>query len=215
MLNRRDVFSAAAAVAVIAAPAVTVASVRTDSALLELGAEYERVVAAHQAAVTRSATTYLDFKVNRPSPPDALIVSRADAFDFSILHAQISRPLTAHGYVHLEKWLADKASRNQAASLRLEPRARELLKAYDDHEAATQRVMDAVGHKQASDAEERLYERVCELERSILAAPCTSLAGLKVKALVAHNNREQDDVMDLSERAAFAVVDYVMNGGMI
>lgn len=62
--------------------------------------------------------------------------------------------------------------------------------------------------------EDALYKKVCALEHTILRTPCSTMEGLRVKALVAHNNREPDDMMDLSEKAAFAVVDYVMNGGM-
>jgi hypothetical protein len=214
MLNRRHLFAAGAAVAVIAAPAVAAAS-QPDAELLELGANYERVVADYRAATARSEATYQDFKAQRPCPPPALIVTRKDAFDFGAFHSQVSRPLTPHGYVHLEKWLTNTGVRSQAASARLEPRVRELLKAYDDHETATQRVLAAVGHKAASDAEDGLYDRLCELERAILAAPCTTLAGLKVKAQVADYNRAPEDhTPNFSEVAAFSVVDLILNGGL-
>jgi len=214
MLNRRHLFAASAAVAVIAAPAIVVAS-QPDAELLELGAKYERVVADYKAATARSEATYQDFKAQRPSPPPALIVTRKDAFDFGGLHHQVSRPLNPHGYDYLEKWLPDTGNRNNAASTRLEPRARELLKAYDDHEEATQRILAAVGHKAASDVEDGLYERLCEIERAILAAPCSTLAGLKVKAMVADNNRAPEDhTPNFSEIAAFAVVDLILNGGL-
>ena len=60
-----------------------------------------------------------------------------------------------------------------------------------------------------------LYKAVHDLEGQILRSPCTTLEGIRVKALVAHSNRDPQDHMDLASKAAYAVVDFVLRGGEV
>lgn len=214
MLNRRHIFGASAAALIASVPAVSVAAPAADAELLALGAQYEQAFAEYQRAIATSKTTWDAFLARRPEPSAAMVMSRNDAIDFG-LFKNAGHPLTLYSYRALERWLSQPALRNGAASKRLEPRARALMKAYDDHEAAEERLVIATGHKAATAAEDALYDRVCELEKAILAAPCTTLAGIRVKAVVADNNRPlASHTPDFSEEAAFTVVDLILKGGL-
>lgn len=214
MLSRRSMFGASAAAIIASVPAVTVASPSADAALLDLGLRYEKAFADYQQAVSTSKATWAAFKARRPEPSPAMMVSQIDAIDFGIFK-NAGQPLSIYSYRALERWLSRPDLRNTRASDQMEPRARALMQAYDEHEAAEERMVVATGHKAASEAEDALYEKACELERAIIATPCSTLAGLRVKAMVAHNNREPaDHEPDFPTTAAFSVIDALLNGGL-
>ena len=215
MLSRRTMFGASAAAIIASVPVVSVASPSADAALLDLGARYEKAFADYQQALATSKATWAAFKARRPEPSQAMMVSQIDALDFGIIK-NAGHPLSIYSYRALERWLTRPDLRNTRASEKMEPRARALMKAYDDHEAAEQRLVISTGHKAASAAEDAFYEKTCELERAIISSPCSTLAGLRVKALVAHNNREPADYEpDFPTTAAFSVIDALLNGGLI
>lgn len=73
---------------------------------------------------------------------------------------------------------------------------------------------DDPDYLEAKNAADALLERVSDLEQEILESPASTLDGLRVKALVAHNNREPDDHdLGYGDAAAYSVVDFILGHG--
>jgi len=83
------------------------------------------------------------------------------------------------------------------------PTGRELDPRYAARRAAQDR---------AHEIEAEAYEVAWRLQARIIDEPCRTLEGLRIKALVAHHNREPGD-LDFSEKASLSVVDFILKMG--
>lgn len=214
-LNRRTLFGAAAiGVPALAMPAAVAADNR-DARLIALGEQDGRLYEQFVAASARTKAAYARYQARLPKPSPVLTITRSDAFRFgAALYGQVGRSLTQRDRDWLSTWLEQTHLRSGNHSL-VEGRARDLIAAYDEDDRTERRVSVATGLRAASVAEGELYERLTEVEGQIVALPCHTMDGARVKARIArrYNQPDEDDQQDWGVKAAMQVVDLVLQKG--
>lgn len=208
-LNRRTLFGAAAlAGTALAVPAM--AQVALDDAdLLALGRDHERLFAEYGAAKHQTSKAHTAYKRRLPAPT---VITATDARVFQGLHNAAGKE-ASWAYEYLQKWLAAPHTRTSMPSA--EARARELIKASEEQDKVEQRIAAETGLDRAGEREDDLYERLCDIEADIVAARCTTMAGLVIKARVARRLIPDGHSVenDWSDTVALSVIDVVLKMG--
>lgn len=211
MLNRRTFFGTTAAVAIAAAPAVTVADVSADRELLELGRQWEIAVERRATAIELADRLLAEHERTKPKTPRL----RATAED-------CERGIGRSGGVGTTiPWESVLLICRRAREWRAQPEhmpgrlkwAERFERAYERHDTALRRHADSIGLTAADAA----YDALNAIEERIVAARCSTLEGLRVKARVAKRliPPVTDVDNDWHDTAALAVIESILNGGPI
>ncbi len=219
MLNRRHIFGASAAALIASVPAVSVAAPAADADLIALGARYEATWAEYHRAMERSKAAYKAFEQACPLPPETMRLTRADALDFGLDWRAVGEMMCPIEHRKISSRLADPrvtSLQSAGATARLRKRGQELIAAYDAHAALVERIEKQSGYVEADLAEDVLWQRVKDLQQDIVDAPCSTMAGLRVKALVCtHVLKPTTDVdNDWPETVGLSVANAILNGGL-
>lgn len=217
MLNRRNLFAAAPAVAVLGLPAVVSATATHDDAsLIYLGQRYEEACAAYDRASREedeAEERCLAVHVRKP-------VAFATQED-------IDRGVGRNGGLAVGgriPWVeVERIVRNVEDWKRLggelyhgrEVWAQKYVALKEQHRAALKAVEDRVGYTDAIYRAQAAYQHRSDLEDQIVGASCTTLAGLRVKAMVAKRlvPAVDDPENDWKDTAALSVIDIVLRMG--
>lgn len=185
-LNRRALFGAAPALAVIGLPVAAVAF-NADQQLVDLGMRWDRATLDADRLGVELDEALDRFKAAKPSPP-RVRVTKADE--------RRSRHVAGEtwGWPDVEKVAKD------AIEWRREPQrhpsriawAGRFEKAVANHKASVANAEIITGYAAAHEAYERAYQMVWSIERSIMALPCRTLPGAQIKARVAAKNDDND-----------------------
>lgn len=215
MLNRRIFFGATAAVAAMAAPVVTVANVSADRDLLDLGRQWEAAVERQDQAAATAEYLSAEYAKTKPRFP-RLKATKEDC----------ARGLDCYGGIgatipwdRVQKIVRSAPAWRQQKLLQAtidgRPKwAERFVRADERYDAALKAHADRIGLTAADDEFDAAYDARCSLEERIVAAPCSTLAGLRVKARVAKRLIPQpsDTENDWHDTAALAVMDALLNG---
>ena len=220
MLSRRSMFGASAAAIIASVPVVSVAAPSADAELLALGARYETTWAEYKRASERAKAAYSAYESALPPEPEALRLTVADVRDFALDWRSVGEIMCPLEYRRITERLSDPrvtSIRSASATARLRARGRDLLAAYDDHEAIVEALEKRSGYVEAEQAEDALWTEVKDLQQDIVDARCTTMAGLRVKALVAsHVLKPATSVdNDWTETVGLSLADVILNGGLI
>lgn len=205
MLNRRSLFAAGAAVAVVAAPVAVQATPQADAELIALEREYDEALEAHARTSAEAARLSKVYEHERPRPTGALIARESDVRLFPEIRAKAGEALDGVDVSAIEYHLARHSAPVRA-------RANEIIDAYAAWTGELDAASEKVGYAKASDIDDEAYGALCDVERRIVEAPCKSMGWARLKARVAHNSRPEPGEGDWSQIAAFSVVDFVLSG---
>lgn len=215
MLNRRTFFGTTAAVAIAAAPAVTVADVSADRELLELGRQWEIAVERRATAIELADRLLAEHERTKPKTPRL----RATAED-------CERGIGRNGGVGTTiPWESVLLICRRAREWRAQPEpmpgrlkwAERFERAYERHDTALRRHAESIGLTTADAEYDAAYDALNAIEERIVAAPCSSLEGLRVKARVAKRLIPPitDTENDWHDTAALTVIDSILSGRVI
>ncbi len=214
-VNRRALFGAAPALTVLAVPAAARAFQAGDTELIVLGNQHTRAVSAYEAAREACGAAYKRHEDTRPEAPVCLTITRHDCWDHGgYLYRRDGSLANERDVEYLRKWLASPHLRRGDFS-RTEARAIEVIAAFEKHDRAVLMNEEKSGLVRAGEVEDDAYERMCDLEDRIVEAPCSTLAGLMVKARVAKRLVPDGDHVsnDWHDTAALAVIDVILKMG--
>lgn len=213
MLNRRTFFSATAAVTAMAAPALTVADVSADAALLDMGRQWEALVERQAAAEAEVRRLKVIFDRTKPRAP-RLRITQED-LDRGV-GMRTGRLGDIIGPEELRRIVRNAKTYTPDVMPTRYKWARRFIRADESYEQRLDDHSKAIG-LMAADAEyDAAYDARCALEERIVAAPCATLAGLRVKARVAKHLIPPitDTENDWHDTAALAVIDSILSGGL-
>ncbi len=212
MLNRRTFFATTAAVAIAAAPAATVADVSADRELLELGRQWEIAVERRVTATDLADRLLAEYERTKPKTPRL----RATAED---CERGISRNVGA-----TIPWESVLLTCRRAREWRTQPEhtpgrlkwVERFERAYERHNTALKVHAKSIGLTAADDEYDAAYDALNAIEERIVAARCSTLDGLRVKARVAKRliPPVTDVENDWHDTAALAVIDSILSGGL-
>lgn len=214
MLNRRTFFGATAAVAAMAAPAVTVADVSADAALLDMGRQWEALVERQAAAEAEGRRLKVIFDRTKPRAP-RLRITQEDC----------ERGIGRNGGVGATiPWESVLLICRRAREWRAQPEhmpgrlkwAERFERAYERHDTALRIHAESIGLTAADDEYDAAYHALNAIEERIVAAHCSTLEGLRIKARVAKRlvPPTTDTDNDWHDTAALSVIDSILSGGL-
>lgn len=212
MLNRRTFFGASAALASAAAPAVTFADVSADRELLELGRQWEIAVERRATATELADRLLAEYDRTKPKTPRL----RATAED---CERGISRNVGA-----TIPWESVLLTCRRAREWRAQPEhmpgrlkwAERFERAYERHDTALRLHAESIGLTAADAEYDAAYHALNAIEERIVAARCSTLEGLRIKARVAKRlvPPTTDTDNDWHDTAALSVIDSILSGGL-
>ena len=217
MLNRRLFFGATAAVAAMAAPAVSVANVSADAALLDMGRQWEAAVARRAAATATADRLQGEYVKTKPRPP-RLTATKEDCARGLDIYGGVGATIPWERVQLIVRRAAEwKNDRLQQSTMDGRSKwAERFVRADERHDAALRVHADRIGLTAADDEYDAAYSALSDLEDQIIAAPCSTLAGLRVKARVAKRliPPTTDTDNDWHDTAALNVIDALLSGGL-
>ncbi len=217
-LNRRALFGVAPAVALAGLPAVVGASIRSDTGLQYLGSRYEEACAAYDAASKqedeaeeRFVATHIPKPVAHATEED---IARGIGAQAGLAAGEripwvevvrVNRNLR-------DGWTIDLTSPLSLSRARWAEKYAALMATHRANEKAVQ---DRVGLTAAEARAQEALRVKNEIEEAIVAAPCSTMAGLRVKAMVAKRlvPGVDDTENDWHDTAALSVIDVLLRMG--
>lgn len=211
--TRRSLFAIAGAAALVPAVAMAApAPTHADAELIALGLEDERLHAAYEAASAVRSEAFRRLQAMQPTPPPELIIKRMDVWDFfGDMHLYIGKEADDYVVRRVKTWLASEHLRAWNFK-RVEDRAHEIIAAYERHAAAVTVAEHRSGLTRACQVEDDAYEALSDNEDRIMALPCRTLEGARIKARLARRNIPEDTKVSGYVRHAMEVVDFVLRG---
>lgn len=213
MLNRRLFFGATAAVAAMTAPAVTVANVGADAELLEMGRQWEVLFEQKEAAYAEAARLQDLFDASKPPPPRLRITQEDLNRGVGMRAARLGGVISPEEFRRIlrnaKTYTPDVVPTRYKWS-------RRFIRADEAHITRVEARRRAIGLCALEDECDRLYDAIRALEDRIIAEPCSTLAGARVKARVAKTLIPGPDQVDNDwhDTAALSVINSILNGGL-
>jgi hypothetical protein len=227
LISRRSIMlGSVACVAIPSSPSLAASSPGgsnepQDAEILALGAELDAALAIYEPLSAELGRLEKIYR-SRDSRPRALLVQKGDqllldqhlsvgiGYEYYPAHVQILRSVVFTRAIGRSTGpSAHDVSIDFVPDTKATARAAEIVKAYDEYSRRTEKLANDIGLTDIQRRFEKAYDEVSPIVDRVLAAPASTLAGLRVRARAAawcHDGveAESDDATDA--RLAWSIV---------
>lgn len=213
--TRRALFAIGGAVAIAGTPVVAIASASADAELLDLGRQWEAAVARGEAATREADLLKEVFERSKPHPPRLRATQEDVSRGLGGGALEVGDPIawaTVQEILVRSKTWGSEALRHPVRNRWLS----RFERATDRYRDRLQAHREAIGLMAAERECDAATERQVQLEDQIVKAPCSTMAGLKVKARAIRSSFDPVESLnnDWKDTAALSVINVILEGGL-